>query len=352
MKITKLFALLIALSYFGVNHTSAQIETTAFNSDKIAKPSKTYFFTNRPIVMNEDNSVDFQNKSTIQTNTLYFCTYDFDNDSIELIYRAINLSDSLPKGSIKNNIFFEMYENQRMKRGITNFYIIVGGYGKSFEKQVNSYMRRLKTNYGDTLFDKAVILTYAWGVEDDAHQYYNAVRESENGAADFAIFQHMLKEFLYDEEFFKTHPKDLTISILFSSMGNMLFKNYIDMREAQNIPLRKVYKRIMFVGSVAPRNSFEEGETFHNLNQMANQVDVFVNRKDYLLKMSSLAHFKNRLGNKGPVKVKKLPDYINVIHLENIINLNDMSGMGHDYLLTNTILHDELMNEIFETLEE
>ncbi len=352
MKFYRLFSLVLGLSFFITEMVFGQIETTDFSNYNSFKPSKSYFFTNRPIVINEDNSIYFQNKSTIQTNTLYFCSYDFDNDSIELLYRAVNLSDSFPTTNVKHNIFYEMYENQRLVRGIRHFYIVVGGYGKSFDKQVNSYMRRLKENYGDSLFNKATILTYAWGVEDDAYQYYNAVRESKNGAADFAIFQHMLEEFLSDEEYFKNRPKDITISIVFSSMGNMLFKEYLEMRKQQNIPLKKVYNRILFVGSVAPRNAFEAGNAFYNLDQMANDVDVFVNRKDYLLKMSSIAHLKNRMGNKGPRKEKKLPDYVNIFHMENIITIQDMAGMGHDYLLTNTVLQDELLGDIYKSLAE
>lgn len=329
-----------------------QIETTVLYKDRVIKESKSVFFTNRPIIVNEDSTVTFKNKSTIQTNTLYFCTYDFENDSIELYYKAVNLSDNYPKGPVEKNILYNMYEFQRLKRGIKNFYIIVGGYGKSFEKQVNSYMRRLKSNYGDSLFDKAVILTYAWGVEDDAYQYFKAERESKNGAADFAVFQHMLEEFLSDEEYFKTHPKDLNISILFSSMGNKLFKEYIEERKKENIPLMKVYNRILFVGSVAPRNSFEKGKVFHDLNQMTDTVDVFVNSKDILLKMSSVAHLKNRMGNKGPKNEKDLPGYIKVWHIENIINMKDMSGLGHDYILTNTLLHDELLHEVYKKSEK
>ena len=336
------FILLISLQ------SKCQIETTILNQNRIIKESKSVFFTNRPVIVNEDSTVTFKNKSTIQTNTLYFCSYDFENDSIELYYRAVNLSDNYPKGKVEKNIIYNMYEFQRLQRGIKNFYVIVGGYGKSFEKQVNSYMKRLKSNYGDSLFDKAVILTYAWGVEDDAYQYFKAEKESKNGAADFAIFQHMLEEFLSDDEYFKTHPKDINITILFSSMGNKLFKEYIERRKMENIPLVKTYNSILFVGSVAPRNSFEKGKAFHDLNQMADTVNVFVNSKDILLKMSSIAHLKNRMGNKGPKNEKNLPGYIKVWHIENIINMKDMSGLGHDYILTNTLLQDALLNEVYE----
>jgi len=338
--------ILTSLIFLTSLQVKSQIETTVLYQNRIIKDTKSIFFTNRPIIINKDSSVTFKNKSTKQTNKLHFCTYDYENDSIELYYSAVNHSEDYPTGKVDNNIFYNMYEFQRLNRGIKNFYFIVGGYGKSFKKQINSYMKRLKSKYGDSLFDKAVVITYAWGVEDDAWDYYHAVSASKNGAADFAIFQHMMDEFVSDENYFKTHPKDFNFQILFSSMGNHLFRKYLEKREKQNIPLVKAYNRVLFVGSVAPQNSFEEGNAFYNLNQMTDTVDVFVNSKDGLLKMSSVAHGKGRLGNKGPRDEEDLPGYINVWHIENLIGKEDKAGMGHDYLLTNPIIHEEFLKSV------
>ncbi|MGC9343450.1 MAG: hypothetical protein ACP5E3_12170, partial [Bacteroidales bacterium] len=63
---------------------------------------------------------------------------------------------------------------------------------------VNCYIE----NYGDAVFDRALIKVFAWGTEDNAHQYFRAVRKAKNGASDFAIFQHMLDEFISDTVFF------------------------------------------------------------------------------------------------------------------------------------------------------
>jgi hypothetical protein len=330
----------------------AQLETTILNESVIYNKDKASFFTNRPLVVNQDNTFSFKNSSTEQTNALYFCGYNFLTDSIELVYRAINMSDDYPTDKVKNNILYQMYERNRLMRGIKNFHFVVGGYGKSFDKQVNSYMQRLKTNYGDSLFNKAAIVVFAWGTEDKAHKYYNALRASKRGAADFAIFQHMLDDFISDDEYFKTNPKDFNISIMFSSMGNELFRNYLINRNKQNIPLVKTYNRISFVGSVAPRNEFEEGNAFCNLHEMTDTVSVFVNSKDILLKLSSVAHFKNRMGNKGPKNPEDLPGYIKVIDIKKIITMQDMKGMGHDYILTNPVIQDGILQLISQKVEE
>jgi len=343
----------VLLFLFSGFNSYAQLESTIFNTEtKTTKESDALFFTNRPIIVNKDNSFTFLNKSTDKTNTLYFCSYDFETDSIYLNARIINLSNRYPTEKPKYNLFYESYKYNTLERGIKRYYIIVGGYGKSFKKQVHSYMKRLKANYGDSLFNKAVVNVFAWGTEEEAYKYYNAVRKSKNGANDFAIYQHMLDDFMSDSVFWKNNPRDISVTILFSSMGNNMFKEYLEERARQNIPLVKTYSRILFVGSVAPRNAFEHGKAFHNLHEMADTVDVFVNSKDILLKLSSVAHLKNRMGNKGPKNPEELPGYINVIDIKDMITVKDMAGLGHDYLLTNPVLQDGLLEAINANIEK
>ncbi|WP_167607817.1 hypothetical protein [Maribellus sediminis] len=331
--------------------TKAQIETTILSLDKKDDINTVPFFTNRELVVNPDNTFTFKNSSTKQTNTLYFCNYNYDNDSISLNLRAINFEDKYPTQKVQHNIMYDIYEYNRLQRGIKNFYIVVGGYGKNFDRQISYYMQRLKQNYGDSLFHKASISVFAWGTEDKAYRYYHALKVSKRGAADFAIFQHMLDEFMSDTEYWGTHPKDIKISILFSSMANELFRTYILEREKQNIPLVKTYNSAIFVGSVAPRDVFEEGEPFHNLDQMVDTVRLIVNSKDVLLKMSSVAHLKNRIGNKGPKDPDKLPGFVKVSNIKGIITKDDMKRMGHDYVLTNPVVQDALLEMAQRNIE-
>jgi len=324
----------------------AQIETTILDPSALISEQKAIFFTNRPMIIREDSSVTFKNKFTDQSNTLYFCSYQYDTDSIGVYYKAVNKSDKYPTEKMSNNFMYDIYKYHRLERGIKKFYVVVGGYGKSFERQVHSYMKRIKSSYGDTLFNKALISVFAWGTEDDAYQYYHAVKEAKNGAADFAIFQHMLDEFVSDSVFFSNNPRDFIVKIIFSSMANRLFMEYLENREAQHIPLVKTYNSITFLGSVAPPDSFEKGNPFYHLDQMTDSVNVFVNSKDILLKMSTAAHMKNRMGNKGPKNEDDLPGYINVYRIKDIITKKDMSGLGHDYLLTNEVLHDAILERI------
>jgi hypothetical protein len=350
MKRYQLLLLISIFIFFSVRGFT-QIETTILNHNPVQETNKVPFFTNRPLVVNPDNTFSFKNSTTKQTNTLYFCTYNYDTDSIELRYRAINLSDSYPTEKCSHNIIYDIYEYHRLQRGIKNFYIVVGGFGKTFDKQVNSYMKRMKETYGDSLLNSAVVSVFAWGNENKAYRYYNGLRASKRGAADFAILQHMIDEFVSDTVYFKTHPNDLTISILFSSMANELFRQYIIKRDKQNIPLVKTYNNITFVGSVAPRDVFEKGEAFHNLDQITNSVTLVVNSKDILLKMSSVAHLKNRIGNSGPKHADKVPDFVNLVNITDMITKDDMKRMGHDYVLTNPVVESALLESINQNIE-
>ena len=100
----------------------AQIETTVINEAAVMSPEKAVFFTNRPLVVNEDSSITFKNKFTDKSNTLYFCSYRYDTDSIEVYYKATNLSEKYPTGNLEYNFFYDVYKYHRLERGIKNFY--------------------------------------------------------------------------------------------------------------------------------------------------------------------------------------------------------------------------------------
>jgi len=324
-------------------YSYAQIETTILSDSPTLSPEKAIFFTNRPMVIKKDSTFTFKNKYTRQSNAIHFCSYQYNTDSIGLYYKVTNLSDDYPTGKLEHNFMYDLYNYYRIECGIKNVQIIVGGYGKNFHKQVHSYIKRIKATYGDSLFDNTLISVFAWGNEDDVHQYYHALRASKNGAADFAIFQHMLDEYMSDSVFWANNSKDFKIDISFSSIGNKLFLEYMERREQQGIPLVKTYNDITFLGSVVPRNSFEEGKAFNKLNQMADTVNVIVNSRDVLLKISSVASLKSQMGIRGPKDEENLPGYIKVYHIEDMITKKDMSKLGHDYFLTNKVLQDSIM---------
>jgi len=266
-----------------------------------------FFFTNRPIKETNDGTVTFRNRWTRQTGNLYFSLYNFESDSILLKYRAFKTCDKkvYPTEPVDNNIFYKIYDNLRIGKGIKKFVFVIPGYGKTFEKQLTDFMFRLQKVYGDTLSEKTAIITFAWGDQSVAPFYYKGKRAANRAANDFSIFQHMLEDFVTDSVFFANNPNDLSLNLMCTSMGNQLLKRYLIKREKQGIDLVPVYKKIAFIGSDVP------------------------------LYISQYMNMKLRMGRAGVINPGELPSSVLVIDLTKLISWEDLPAMGHDYLLRN-----------------
>jgi hypothetical protein len=325
----------------------AQIQTFWVDTSTHKNLNSALFFTNRPVKINtKSGNFEFKNKSVKETNNLFFCLYDYAEDSILIKYRAFDPDESYPVDKVENNIFYKIYEDLRIKKGIKHFSFIIPGYSHTFKSQVHKYMRSLKENYGDSVDNKAAFILYAWGNEWRPDRYFRARRSAQKGANDFAIFQHMLEDFLSDSVYFASHPKDISIYLSCTSMGNELLRKYLLKRERQDIPLQKVYKTIYFIGSDAAWDSFEPGKGFHNIGELCDTVRVVWHDKDIPLKISKTINFKRRMGLHGPRNPENLPGYVTTHDIGNLIRDEDKASGYHNYALSNPdfrkILRDTL----------
>jgi hypothetical protein len=304
-----------------------------------------YFFTNRPLKKAEEGVVAFRNRWTRQTGDLHFCLYDYDKDSILYKYRAFKTchKKEYPREHVKGNIFYIIYEQLRIRRGIHNFVFLVPGYGKTFKNQIHDFMFRFKQSYSDSLRGSTAVILFAWGDQAVAPFYYKGKRSANRAANDFSIFQQMLESFQADSAYFKGKPKDLTYTLFCTSMGNQLLKRYMIKREKQHIDLVRAYDRIVMLGSDASCDSFEEGKGFHNIMEMTDKVLVVVNRMDGPLALSQYMNMKNRMGRAGPTNLDQLPEDILIWDVTGMISWKDLPAMGHDYLLRNSQVRDQLL---------
>jgi hypothetical protein len=244
---------------------------------------------------------------------------------------------------VENNIFFKIYEDLRIKRGIHNFIFLIPGYGKTFDDQIHDFMFSFKQSYSDSLRGSTAVILFAWGDQAFAPFYYKGKRSANRAANDFSIFQQMLESFQADSAFFEGRPRDLTFTLFCTSMGNQLLKRYMLKRERQQIDLVKAYDRIVMVGSDASCDSFEEGKGFHNILDFTDKVLVLVNRMDGPLAMSQYMNMKNRMGRAGPTNLNQLPENILIWDVTGMIAWIDLPAMGHDYLLRNSVIRDKLL---------
>jgi hypothetical protein len=334
------FLLLLSTSVF------AQIQTEWIDSASHPEADVALFFTNRPLEYKEDGSATFKNKSTVQTDNLYFCMFDYGSDTIHLKYRAENTSKQYPTQPVKNNFLYKALKDIRANHGITKFYFVIPGYSKTFETQVYDFMYRLKTTYGDALRKSTAIIMYAWGDEWRPYRYYSAKVSARRGGNDFAIFQHMLDEVVSDTGFVSTYLNDVEVNLVCTSMGNQLLKKYLQNRAKQDIPLVKTYNNINFIGSDAAWDSFEEGKGFDRIEELADTVRIYVNSKDGPLQMSQRLNPKPRMGLMGPVNPHELPGYIRIYLVTDLISREDLGTMGHDYLLRNPVITESLRTTV------
>lgn len=339
-------ALLLFISGTG----NAQIETRWIDTTTYGDHDYGYFFSNRPLKTTKDGVVTMRNRWTRQTGNIYYCMYDFDKDSVMLKYQATKTcgKEVYPTRPVEDNIFYAIYDNLVVKRGIRSLLFVVPGYGKTFDKQVNDFMFRLDKNYMDTLGETLAIIMFAWGDQSVAPFYYKGRRAAGRAANDFSIYQHMLEDFLADTAYIAAHPAPVSYSLMCTSMGNQVLKKYLKRRETQGIDLVPVYDRLIMIGSDASCDSFEEGNGFDHITDMTDQVLIVINRKDGPLTMSEHMNMKNRLGKAGPTNLNELPENIRIWDITDMIAWEDIPALGHDYLLRNHAMRDTLLHREVE----
>ena len=323
----------------------AQILTQWIDTTHSGDQNVGYFFSNRPLKKSEEGVTAFRNRWTRQTGNLYFCSYDYETESIHLKYQAWKSGslEEYPTEPVKDNFFYSIYENLVVNKGIQSLIIVIPGYGKTFKQQLNDFMFRFDRNYTDSLGGKMAIVLFAWGDQSVAPFYHKGRRAANRAANDFAIFQHMLEDFLADTSYIRTHPAAVSYSLLCTSMGNQLLKRYLIKREKQDIGLVRTYDRIIMIGSDAACDSFEEGKGFDNITELADRISILVNRIDGPLYLSQYMNMKIRLGRSGPTNLHELPENIYVYDVTGVIDWKDMPAMGHDYLLRNQEIRNELI---------
>lgn len=316
------------------------------------------FFTNRKPITNESGEiVSFRNRWIKQTGSLYFCRYDFDADSVIPKYVATKTCNkkTFPTEPVNSSFFYQVYKDLRTDNGIKNFVFIIPGHAKTFDKQLHDWMFRVQRSYADSLRSSAFI-TFAWSSEPLGPLYYRGQRAADRASNDFSIFQHMLESFVADSAFWETHPFDISIKLICTSMGNELLSRYLIKREYQGIPLVHVYDRIILIGSDAAADSFQNGEGFQDMLSMTDQVLVLVNRRDGPLTLSQVMNLEGRLGKAGPTNRTKLPENIVVRDVTNLIAWEDLPALGHDYFLRNErlmdyILHEQMTGDLPENIQ-
>ncbi len=341
MRITRLSLITLFLIQGSL---TAQVRVQWIDTTCYSEPGKALFFTNRKPKKSRDGSVAFRNSWTRQTGCLWFCKFDYVNDSILPCFSATKecSKQEFPFESPDENFLYWIYEELRIKQGIRNISFLVPGYARTFHNQVYQFMHKLQRQYSDSLGANAAFVTFAWGDQAMPLFYYKAKRAANRAANDFAIFQHMLEEFLSDSAYFETHPRDVNFNLVCMSMGGQMLKRYLIKRQQQGIGLDPVYHWTVLLVSDASDDSFQEGKGLDDLHLLSDSVLVVVNRRDGPLRASLWANMESRLGLTGPRDLETLPDNVVVWDVTRFISWEDAGTMGHCYFFRNQAMADSL----------
>jgi len=324
----------------------AQIKNIFVDSSRYESFSNVFFFTNRPMKLKKDSTIQFENRWKKSTGKLYFVVYNPQEDSLMLKFQVEKTGDDITK-IVGTNVLSKAFDDLYHKKGIRHYEIIIPGYGKTFKNQLNKFMFKLKGNYSDPISRKIAIVTFAWGDEWSVLRYYRGKRSSKEGAKDFAIFQSLLENFLKDHPFSIEKPRDFSVGLTCFSMGNEMFRQYMRQRKKRGQELVKTYESITFVGSDVAWDSFKPGKGFHDIEKMTDNVDIFKNKNDVPLAISSYFNLKKRLGRNGPKKKYPGPEIVNVLDISGLQKLSDITG--HNYMFKNPIIIDAVLKSYLES---
>lgn len=344
------FFLVCFLAFVTVANSQIVVEKLKPSNPALNLKGHSLFFTNRPMTISKSGDTTFVNKYSKTTGKLYFGWYDYNNKKISLSHNATfeGKEGFFPEKDIRDeNVFYDIYREIKEKKGISHLVFIVPGFGKSFKGQTRVFMQDVQRKYADSLNNNVAFATFAWGTENNLILYYKGQKVTKNAVADFAIFQTMLEDFMSDSTFFETHSRDFKVHLLSTSMGNAMIQTYLEKRQFNKIPFQQVYESIFLFGADVRHSSFNEGEGFSYIDQMAKKTFIVVNKKDVLLWFSGILNLHPRLGKKGPKKGTELAENVQVVDFTKHETIKDLSTLGHDYLFSNPWMKSELFNYFY-----
>lgn len=140
----------------------------------------------------------------------------------------------------------------------------------------------------------------------------------------------------------QSNPK-YKVNFLCHSMGNRVFQHMIN--ETDLIDLKtKLIDQFVSVGADIESNTFEVGEPLNGLDQIINNITIYVHNNDRTLGMSKLLNSSDRLGLNGVPDITNLPDNYRTIDVSMIRDHDDISSKigNHRYFYTSPSIREDL----------
>ncbi len=118
------FTFVIYICVLTIETTSrAQIKNIFIDSTRYESFSNVFFFTNRPMKLKKDSTIQFKNRWKKSTGKLYFVVYSPENDSLILKFQVEKTGNDITK-ILGTNVLSKAFDDLYHKKGIRHFYRI------------------------------------------------------------------------------------------------------------------------------------------------------------------------------------------------------------------------------------
>lgn len=204
----------------------------------------------------------------------------------------------------------------------------------AWEKMIQSLSRDTYEN-GDN--QQKVILSIIW---DSSYDYKKGVRIAR-------LKGDYLSSFLKD--IIEENDKKYKINFLCHSMGNRVFQHMINESDLID-ENEKIIDQFVSVGADIESNTFEKGEPLYKLDEIINDITIYIHNNDRTLGMSQLLNSAERLGLSGVPDITALPDNIRTIDVSMITDHDDLTSKigNHRYFYTSPSVRKDLSRVIWE----
>ena len=176
-----------------------------------------------------------------------------------------------------------------------------------------------------------VMLSIIWDSSFDYRKGVKIARKKGNFISSFFV------------DLLTADSRDFKVNFLCHSMGNRVFQHIIT--ESKLIERQeRIINQFVSVAADIESNIFEEGEPLYDLENIVNDITIYIHQNDRTLGMSRLINSKDRLGLNGVSNFAELADNFRVIDVSVITDNEGLSPQisNHRYFYTSPSIREDL----------
>lgn len=252
-------------------------------------------------------------------------------------------------------MFYELYKNMSSTKDRSDVLIFIHGYVYNFDDELKAILDLKKLFIDNTLSPVEHILFISWPASSSIVPltYFDDKASSINSGASlmrlFYFYTQFLKDIFSNRDLI---PCNQRIHIMAHSMGNRVLQSMLYSLKRENI--LRVIDQVLLLNSDVTYKVFEDSEdSFNKLPLLANQVSIYLNRKDLILGISQFT--KNiltpRLGKNGPSNIEPFKDTVSIIDCtfvkDDVLNSFKYEVGNHWGYLSSSMVQNDIFQNLY-----